>query len=214
MNQLVRAIEQRLEIWFVPGLDGTTFDIFADQSAQSSPESTNEVFELARSRLEGYVVTDTPFSSNFATRSSARDSSSEGEGDLFKGFEGVRQMGPSGESVVEQDSVRASHFADVLARMEGRIPPNSPSPIRRYVHPGEHYNENVELEHWGPVLRCPRPISWTNRIMMDRLFQLGTDGESDQLEVHETAVHDDSSGRPMNPTPDRAIFHNDEMDSD
>lgn len=210
----MRAIEQRREIWFVPGLDDTTFDIFVDQSAQSSPESTNEALELARSRLEGYVMTDTPSHSTFATIGSAEDSSSEFERDLFIGFEGVHQMDPSGESVVGQDSVRVSHFADALARMEGRIPPNPSSPIRRYVHPDEYYKENVELEHWGPVLKCPRPISWANRIMMGRLFQFGTDGESDHLEVHGSAMHDDLNGRPMNPTPDRAIFHNDEVDFD
>lgn len=118
---------------------------------------------------------------------------------------------PSGESVPEQDLVvRASCFADTLARMEGRVPRQPLSPIVRYVRTERVYKDNVELEHIGPALECPRPVNGANRARMKRLLQVGTVDKSDELESHDSETPDRFSERPVNPTPERAIFHNDE----
>lgn len=253
MHQSVRATEQKRKIVVVPGHDDTTHGMFLDHPAEYSPVYTNDIFDFARKRLEGYVVTNTPPFSVFS--SSLADAGSEGEIDSAVGFEGfqirfdgreVANSPPpssfelmasreksslekssclseakahlkaelSGESATEHDSVRASHFAEALARMEGRIPPSSSSPIERYVHPERHYNENVELEHFTPVLRCPRPMRRGNNAMIGRLFQFEMVNGSDKLELHDFAMLDESHQRPANPTPDSAIFHNESMTPD
>lgn len=122
-----------------------------------------------------------------------------------------RTTPPSGESKPEQDPVvRASCFADTLARMEGRVPRIPLSPIVRYVRSERVYKDNVELEHDSPVLECPRPVNGAIGARMDRLLQVGTVDSSDELELHDSETPDWLSERPMNPTPERAIFHNDE----
>lgn len=119
---------------------------------------------------------------------------------------------PSGEctEIAKEDPVRASHFANTLARMEGRIPPSSSSPIKRYVHPERHYSDKVDLEHSSPTLRCPKPLRWSNHVRMSRLFQVGIVGGSDELELHESAMPNEPSKRHMNLTPNRVSSHNDE----
>lgn len=96
----------------------------------------------------------------------------------------------SGESGAEKDTARASCFADTLAKLEGRVPPSSSSPLRRHVHPEWQYNDNVELEHSGPALRCPRPIRQVDLVALSRLFKMGIVDESHELELHGSAAND------------------------
>lgn len=119
----------------------------------------------------------------------------------------------SGESVVGQDSIRELHFADTLALIEGRVARNSWCLIQRFAHPEPHYNEDVELEHFSPALRCPRPLKWANTVKMHRLIQVEIVDGSDEPELPGPAMHSESRERPENPTPDRAVFHNDETTS-
>ena len=150
-------------------------------------------FELARIKLKGYVVTETPSlgdSGNEDDRNST--AGSEKKSSRFISHEGASSSRsdatanftaePSGESGVEQDAAREAYHMYTLARLEGRVPPISSSPIQRDVNPEWRYNDDVEMEHSGPVLRCPRPLRQADRVGMGQLFQLGAVDESDGLE--------------------------------
>ena len=63
----------------------------------------------------------------------------------------------------EPDEERRKHFEFTLARLEGRVGPRTPSPIRRFVHPGGYYGEHVEWEKRPtrmarPVAKRARPL--------------------------------------------------------
>lgn len=184
MHQSVRADEQKRELLFVPGLQ-IRFD---GREAANSPSSFNILASDAKSSLGNSRCPSEP---------TAHPSTEL-----------------SGESVAAHDSVRASYFAEALARTEGGVPPSSSSPIERYVHQERHYNENVELEHFTPVLRCPRPRRWVIHMLIGRLLQFGMVDGSDKLELHEFAMLEKSHQRPANPTPNSAIFHNESITSD
>lgn len=190
--------------------------------------------EHARQRLEGHIVTNTPLSTLFIPSSSGKsgddDKPSSAPGFEFEGaqttfdsheettlpsFKFLASRASSspltqttGESATEQDHIRSSHFADTLARIEGQIPPNLSSPIQRYVDPEGGYNDNFVLEHFSPIIRCPRPMSWANRLRMRKLLQVGTADGFAELELPESAEQDELKERPANPTPTRATFHN------
>lgn len=161
-------------------------------------------------RLESHKATRLP---SFETPASNSISSS-GELNSQSEDTAFRTTDSWEDSFADQDPVRASHFADTLARIEGRGPANPPSPIQRYVHPEGLYADGVEVEHCSPVIRCPRPISWANHVrshvMMRRLLQIGTGAESDKVGFHESAIHHKPRKRTANPTPIGAFFHNDE----
>lgn len=197
-------------------------------------------FELARMKLKGYVVTEapslgdcgnedernsaagsekthtrfniheamnSPFSINMlASRATSSLRASSSRSDATANFTSE----PSGESGVEQDAARESHFAYTLARLEGHVPPSSSSPIQRHVYPEWWYNDNVEVEHSGPVLRCPRPRRQANRVGLGPLFHMGAVDGSGGLELHGSAATDIPSERLANLTLDYSIFHNDE----
>lgn len=209
-----------------PLIGQTTFKP-ASQSEVSTPLPDRLIqqarFKVARMELERYLMTDTPFSSTVSRTGSSADSSSEdnslpspserascasslgGSSTLSK----ATAHDETGEPVAEQDPLRPLHFANTLARLEGRTAPNPPSPIQRYVHP-KQYNDNVVLEHFSPILRCPRPKSWANRVKMRRLFQVGTFDEFDEPKLPGHPMMDESLERPKNPTPYCAIFHREE----
>ena len=57
----------------------------------------------------------------------------------------------------ESNPERRTHFEFSLARLEGRISPRSPSPIRRYVDPRGHYSDSVEWERDSSKVFQPIP---------------------------------------------------------
>ncbi|MCJ1425911.1 hypothetical protein MMC29_003812 [Sticta canariensis] len=160
-------------------------------------------FEKNHTRFNSHEAMNSPFSINMlASRATSSLGASSSRSDATAYF----TSGPSGESGVEQDAARESHLAYTLARLEGRVPPSSPSPIQRHVHPEWRYDDNVEVEHSGPVLRCPRPIRKANRVRLGWLFYVEAVDEFGGLELHRSASNDIPSERLANLTLDYAIF--------
>lgn len=184
-------------------------------------------FELARMNLEGYVVTETCSSRGSGKENERNlAASSEQNHSRFDSHKAINappsfgmlairatsSLGASsprsaatdystaetaGESGAEKDTARASCFADTLAKLEARVPPSSSSPLRRHVHPEWQYNDNVELEHSGPALRCPRPIRQVDLVALGRLFQMGIVDESHELELHGSAANDKNARKDL-----------------
>ena len=117
-----------------------------------------------------------------------------------------RMKKPSGESVAERARIRASCFADTLAKLEGHAPRRPLSPIQRYVYPERLYSDSVELEDFGPILQCPRPMSWAKSHRISKLLQAEVFDRSCEVRFHEFASHDEPIHRPMKPIPNRAFF--------
>ncbi|MCJ1462935.1 hypothetical protein MMC07_001539 [Pseudocyphellaria aurata] len=182
--------------------------LYFGSDRESSPDRRTQQaqLEFMRMRLRGFVVTETPLSSTMRRASSSGKHSSPSEDSS------PRSVKISRESVDKQGSVRESHFALALARMEGRAAPTSFSPIQRRVHPEGLYSDEVLLEHHGPAIICPRPVSWTKERMIQRLLQDETDCGTDGLDMYEFPMLGYTYERPGNPTPERAIFHNDELE--
>lgn len=185
----------------------STMSIISSSGGSSREAKSESALGLAGtySRLDSHEAT--ALSSSFEILASRP--SSAGEFNSPSKATGFGRKEPSGESGAERDTARELHFADALARIEGRVPPNpsTPTPIQRFVHSEQLYSDNVVLEHSSPVLRCPRPIRWANHLNLEKLFQID---RFDEPELPGHPAQDEPLERPENPTPDRAIFHNEE----
>lgn len=117
---MVRAIEQRSEICFVPRLDKLRPAIFEGGSAEDSKNSAAGV-EEGFAKFDSHMGFNSPSFENLtkSTPSSIGESSSQSEDIPCYTTES------SGDSVVGQESIRESQFADTLAIIEGRVARNA-----------------------------------------------------------------------------------------
>lgn len=176
-------------------------------SGEAKPDSAAG-FEGTHNRLKSHAATNlpSPFKTLASRPSSFVDISSPSQ------TTGLGSKESSGEPGAEKDAARELHFADALARIEGRVCPNpsTPTPIQRFVHSEQLYNDNVVLEHSSPVLRCPKPMRWAYHVNIEKLLQIVIVDRFDELNLSGHPMQDEPLERPENPTPDRAIFHNEE----
>ena len=180
-------------------------------------------FYLARETLDVHVVGDSPASLEQTTAQSrdkypvcvtrsdgALTNLGEREQNSLSPSDGVTSvLGPTVESKLCQDVIRAMHFGFALARLEGRVSPQPPSPIQRYVRQNEIYSDDAEVENDEIPLRQPVPLRWIDRkgllIHFETLVGNGFYCVKNSSVNFGTSPEDTWTQRPTNPTPDRAV---------
>lgn len=89
-------------------------------------------------------------------------------------------MAPSGTLYSPE---RMAHFELALARLEGRVPPEPSSPIRRYVHDEGVYGDHVEVDLGIVRVRQPRPVRYPDGPSTAQQFERAL-GENVDPEAH------------------------------
>lgn len=216
-GRLIAAIEKGRHIGFIFDEDTGKHTIFAIDSAFL--ESSNDEMEnvhpvllnaspLAPSTPKNRVPSkDDHIITQVDQETEAEESRLSGDSSLFtprySGIE-TRQFNEIG------DHSRAQIFAFAIGRLEGRLMPESPSPIKRYVNSTGVYSNEVEMEFWDTQLWHPGPRRSSIKAGLLAQLELAAEnsfGNGKNLsEGHGNRIDDEQIERPANPTPYRAKY--------
>ncbi len=95
----------------------------------------------------------------------------------------AEQNSPVAPSRTIYSPERVAHCELALARLEGRVPPEPSSPIRRYVHDEGVYGDHVEVDLRIVRVRQPRPVRYPDGPSMAQQFERAL-GENVDPEAH------------------------------
>lgn len=104
---------------------------------------------------------------------------------------------------------RAQSFDFALGRLEGRLMPESPSPIKRYVNSTGVFSSEVEIEFSDTRLRHPEPQRTSFHAGLLTQFELAAEnalGSGNNSPTKHGNGFDELIDRPANPTPHRAKY--------